>query len=63
MRMQLSDEEAKLILRMREIEDAHRSGWNKAIEAAMAFAADAQEGKITPIEAYNQIALLIRGPQ
>ncbi len=32
MRMQLTEAEAAVITRMREIEDAHRGGWNKAID-------------------------------
>lgn len=30
-RMNLTDEETKLILRQREVEEAHRAGWNKAL--------------------------------
>ena len=36
MRMQLTEEEAKVILRMREVENAHRAGWNKAHQGALA---------------------------
>lgn len=32
-RMNLTDEESKLIFRQREIEDAHRAGWNKGLES------------------------------
>lgn len=31
-RMNLTDEETKLVLRQRELEDAHRAGWNKALD-------------------------------
>jgi hypothetical protein len=30
-RMNLTDTEAALVLRQRQLEDAHREGWNKAI--------------------------------
>lgn len=33
MRMQLSPDEVRVVQRMREIEDAHRGGWNKALLA------------------------------
>lgn len=33
MRMQLTPDEVRVVQRMREIEDAHRGGWNKALVA------------------------------
>lgn len=52
MRMQLTDEEAKIILRMREVEDAHRGGWNKA----MAFVAEYYKAREGGTELPNLIA-------
>lgn len=43
MRMNLTEEEAKLILRMREIEDAHRKGWDKALLAVETRLPDATD--------------------
>lgn len=38
MRMNLTDEEAKLILRQREVQDAYREGWNKAFTRIVEWA-------------------------
>lgn len=61
-RLNLTDEEAKLILRQREIEDAHRAGWNKAItEVYTRISGITFEDKILHTDILNSIKELERG--
>lgn len=62
-RMILTDDEAALVLRQRQLEDAHREGWNKAIaqiEANLAALAPEGDGTLESVGANWLQALLER---
>ncbi len=52
-RMILTEEEALVILRQRAIEDAHRAGWNKALQAVYDKLDD-----LSPHEQVGRLALM-----